>query len=193
MIRNRIYITLLLTACVTLGLVTACSSKPINPTTEQNGASAAQSTQTNLFTSTPIVPTPTPLPPTATPVPTPVTIGVINDIRPVSAHDFVHIDINVTFSETEAVTLTGVFTTTGGSGNDIEALLLTERDFINWSNDHEDVITPVYQSGRLTTSRFDAPVPVPGTYFLVFDNTFSLFASKVVEVFVSQTTATRNE
>jgi hypothetical protein len=76
----------------------------------------------------------------------------------------------------------GSYTATGGSGNDIEVLLMEEKDFINWKNGHE---CTVYYQAKLTTDRFKAKLPANRRYCVVFSNRFSAFTSKIVETEVN--------
>ncbi|MGD1025354.1 MAG: hypothetical protein ABR880_21420 [Candidatus Sulfotelmatobacter sp.] len=78
------------------------------------------------------------------------------------------------------VKVQGNFTATGGVGNDIECFLLNEEQFTNWKNRHA---TPTfYNSGKVTVADIQASLPDgPGTYYLVFNNNFSLLTAKAVE------------
>jgi len=76
------------------------------------------------------------------------------------------------------VRVIGWFISTGGSGNDIRALILDDIDFINWSNLHQ--VEGLYKTDQITTDKIDIPITVSGRYHLVFDNRFSKFASKDV-------------
>ncbi len=77
--------------------------------------------------------------------------------------------------------LEGSFTASGGSGNDIKVLIMTETDYTNWSNGH--AVNPAYYSGQLTTSTFDVSVGT-GKYYIVYDNTFSSVSNKSVRTTV---------
>lgn len=76
--------------------------------------------------------------------------------------------------------LQGNFTASGGSGNDIDAYVLSEADFVNWQNRH--VATTYYNSGKVTVGDINVNLPAAGTYYLVFDNRFSLLSQKSVRV-----------
>jgi len=70
----------------------------------------------------------------------------------------------------------GRFNASGGTGNDIEAVIATEDEFTNWINGHQARV--VYSTqGRKTADAFDVRL-APGTYYLAFNNRFSAFASK---------------
>src|SRR5579862_7775865 len=75
--------------------------------------------------------------------------------------------------------LSGHFSASGGSGNDIEVLLFTNQDDLtNWQNGH--AARCLYRSGRATVGTLDVPLVAAGTYVLVFDNRFSFFSSKPI-------------
>lgn len=73
----------------------------------------------------------------------------------------------------------GHFVATGGTGNDIQVLILGEDDFVNWQNGHR--VMAYYDSGQITQSTITASLPGPGTYYLVFNNAFSLLTPKAVQ------------
>jgi hypothetical protein len=73
----------------------------------------------------------------------------------------------------------GHFVATGGTGNDIQVLVLGEDDFVNWQNGHP--ARALYDSGKVTQSTITATLPGPGAYYLVFSNTFSLLTPKAVQ------------
>jgi len=77
------------------------------------------------------------------------------------------------------VTLQGNFTASGGSGNDVEAYVMSEEDFVNWQNGH--AAKTYYNSGKVTVGTINVHVPA-GRCYLVFNNKFSLLSSKSVRV-----------
>jgi len=76
--------------------------------------------------------------------------------------------------------LTISFTASGGSGNDIYVLVMDSTDFINWQNGHSAYT--IYNSGKVTAASTTVYLPGPGTYYIVFDNTFSWISTKTVSV-----------
>jgi hypothetical protein len=93
---------------------------------------------------------------------------------------------NVTFSITSAMAnskVIGSFTASGGSGNDIIALVIDDMSYTNWINGHQ--VSTLYNSGQLTTANVNVSITTPGTYHLVFSNTFSTFTSKQVSTSVN--------
>ena len=74
--------------------------------------------------------------------------------------------------------VSGRFNASGGTGNDIEAVITTEDEFTNWINGHQARVFYTTQ-GRKTTDTFDVHLG-PGAYYLAFNNRFSAFSSKEV-------------
>jgi hypothetical protein len=74
--------------------------------------------------------------------------------------------------------IVGKFTASGGSKNDITAVLASEDEFTNWNNGHS---ATVYYStdGKKTTDQLDVPL-APGTYIFAFSNRFSTSTDKYV-------------
>ncbi len=111
-----------------------------------------------------------------TPQPTPHSHLVANSTFNVPAATWSFYTIDVT-SEMLSPHLQGTFTASGGSGNDIVVIVMTETDYINWSNGH--AVYPEYSSGQVTTGSFDVYLST-GSYYLVYDNSFSAVADKNV-------------
>jgi hypothetical protein len=77
------------------------------------------------------------------------------------------------------VQISGRFVATGGLGNDIDAYVMAEDDFVNFKNGHN--AQSFYASGKVTRGSISARLPNgAGTYYLVFDNRFSLLTPKAV-------------
>lgn len=82
------------------------------------------------------------------------------------------------------VSVTGHFTASGGTGNDIEAYILTADGFVNFQNGHQ--ATNCYDSGRVTQGTVNVNLPSGAAqYYLVFNNSFSLLSSKSVQASVT--------
>lgn len=75
----------------------------------------------------------------------------------------------------------GRFQATGGSGNDVEAFILGQDEFVNFQSGHR--VNTWFNSGRVTVANIEAQIP-PGTYYLVFSNKFSLVSPKAVNASV---------
>jgi len=79
------------------------------------------------------------------------------------------------------VNVNGHFTASGGIGNDIIVYVLDEDGFANFKNGHP--ARTYYNSQKVTQASIEAGLPnVPATYYLVFDNRFSLLTPKAVQV-----------
>jgi hypothetical protein len=71
----------------------------------------------------------------------------------------------------------GRFEATGGSDNDIEAVIADADDFENWKSGHPARLR--YQSAKITTGRIDISLK-RGRYYLAFDNRFSPLTGKTI-------------
>jgi hypothetical protein len=106
------------------------------------------------------------------------TVNIANGLITVNPNDYKSYQFSVP-SEATNVHVQGNFTASGDSGNDIEVLIVDSTDFINWQNRNQ--ASAYYDSGQLTTSSFDVPLPSgPRTYYLVYSNTFSITSQKNV-------------
>jgi len=86
--------------------------------------------------------------------------------------------IKVDTTRMSNVRVTGHFTASGGSGNDIAAILTTQDDFENWKNGHR--ASALYSTSKTTVGNINVTITTPGTYYLAFSNTFSAFTDKNV-------------
>jgi hypothetical protein len=78
----------------------------------------------------------------------------------------------------------GNFSTAGGTGNEIEAYILSKDDFERWWNgEHRPTI---YQSGKVIQGTIKATLPA-GAYYLVLSNQVSQASPKVVRIDVTLT------
>ncbi len=82
------------------------------------------------------------------------------------------------FQVRDTALLTGKFRAQGGPQNDIEAYVLDQDGFLNWTNNHS--APAYYNSGRLTVGNIDTVLGA-GTYYLVFNNRYSQDDRKTVE------------
>ena len=106
------------------------------------------------------------------------TVNIVNGLITVNAGYYEYYQVYVPSGATN-VQIQGSFTASGGSGNDIVVLIMDSTNFINWQNGHQ--ASAYYNSGELTTSSFDVPLPSgSGSYYLVYSNTFSVLSQKNV-------------
>jgi hypothetical protein len=82
-----------------------------------------------------------------------------------------------TFTLAGSGRVVGKFEATGGSGNDIEAVITDADNFENWKNGHQARVN--YQSGKITVGNINT-VLGPGTYYLAFNNGFSALSAKTI-------------
>jgi hypothetical protein len=103
--------------------------------------------------------------------------NIVNGMATVNSNSYQTYTFTVP-SGASNIAISGSFTASGGSGNDIKVLVLEQSDFTNWANGH--TASCYYQSGQTTTGTISASLPTSGTYVLVYDNMFSLFSQKNV-------------
>ncbi len=123
-----------------------------------------------------------PAPTTSQHTPTPVSIprnsNLVNGIITVQPGGNYNVRFTVNTSTMQSVRVIGTFQASGGSGNDIKALIMDDMAFTNWSNGHQ--VSVLYNSGQITVANINTPITSPGSYYLVFSNDFSTFSSKNV-------------
>jgi hypothetical protein len=78
------------------------------------------------------------------------------------------------------VAVNGHFSATGGSGNDIECYIVDDDGLTNLKNGHQ--ARAYFNSGKVTEAKIGAVLAMPGTYYLVLDNRFSLLTPKAVQI-----------
>ena len=81
------------------------------------------------------------------------------------------------------VSLQGSFTAFGGTNNEIMVIVMNSGNFTIWSSGHSGYQF-YYESGRQTIGTFNVSLPAGGTYYLVYNNEFSVLASKSVQTTV---------
>lgn len=75
--------------------------------------------------------------------------------------------------------LKGNFKGQGGSRNDVQVMVLSENDFINYRNGNS--YRTYYDSGRATVGEINI-ILGPGRYYVVISNSWSIFSNKVAQV-----------
>jgi len=107
------------------------------------------------------------------------TITIDKPDTAVNANSYYYFKLEVPSGAT-GVHFQGNFEASGGRGNDVEVFVLPEDDFVNWQNHHQ--ANTFYNSGKATVGNFSVNLPSEArTYYLVFDNRFSLLSKKEVE------------
>lgn len=110
--------------------------------------------------------------------PAPDTRNLINGVITIGAGQYYDIKFEVDTGTMHNAGVTGTFKASGGSGNDIEVLILNDSVFAKWITGHHE--PTLYYSGKLTSSNISIAISNSGTYHLIFDNSFSLISSKEV-------------
>ena len=64
------------------------------------------------------------------------------------------------------------------TGGLIYCYIMNSGNFTNWENNQQAYF--IFNSGQVTTAKAIISLPGPGTYYVVFDNTFSVFSYKIV-------------
>ena len=66
----------------------------------------------------------------------------------------------------------------GRSGNDIQSVLAEESEWENWINGHNARL--LYSTQKTTNGKLDVPIAEEGTYYLGFNNAFSIMSDEYV-------------
>lgn len=74
--------------------------------------------------------------------------------------------------------ISGSFSVSGGSGNDINVYIMSSQDYSSWKNGNQ--VYPNYNSGRVSSGNINLQLSPGQAYYIIFDNTFSLISSKTV-------------
>jgi hypothetical protein len=159
---SRIPWILGVSAVLIIGAIVLTNSRT-QPRTGDDGGTAAQAASN-----------PPPVPKTRyVPVSQKIATGQIV----VRANGYVQYRITITPEMVEPM-ITGSFNASGGSGNDIQAVIADEENYTNWINGHQAQAFWTTQ-GRQTTGNIEARLK-PGMYYLAFSNKFSAFTAKQV-------------
>lgn len=86
--------------------------------------------------------------------------------------------INIDTTKILRPVIVGSFRASGGSRNDISAILAVECEFENWINGHKARV--LFATDKVTTGQIQVPITQSGTYILAFNNRFSLSTPKTV-------------
>jgi hypothetical protein len=108
--------------------------------------------------------------------------NLVNGLLTINAGSYEYYSFTIPSGASD-IQVSGSFTASGGSGNDIRIYILDSTSFTNWKNGHS--VSTYYNSGQMTTGTISATLPSSGTYYLVYDNTFSLFSQKNVNTWAT--------
>jgi hypothetical protein len=71
----------------------------------------------------------------------------------------------------------GQFEVEGRFANDVDCMLMDSESFFKWRKGEET--KQLYKSGRVRSAKLDVKVPA-GEYYLIFDNSFTLFTNRTI-------------
>ncbi|HEY3939273.1 MAG TPA: zinc-ribbon domain-containing protein [Bryobacteraceae bacterium] len=96
----------------------------------------------------------------------------------VNAHSMYWVNFTVD-PRMKDVHVSGHFQAYGGRENDIQTVICSAEDFINFKNGHQAQV--FFNSGKTTMGDINAQIPATsGTYVLAFNNSFSPLSGKTV-------------
>lgn len=111
------------------------------------------------------------------------TEGITEKTIAVNSHSFSSYKFSVPAGAVN-VLVNGQFSTKDGDGNEVQVYVLSDEAFVTWRNGF--AISPYYDSGKVLQGNIRADLPIgEGTYYLVFNNNFSVKAAKTVQAEVS--------
>jgi hypothetical protein len=84
-----------------------------------------------------------------------------------------------TLADTRGCVLSGHVLGLAGGNKDVDVILFDADGFTNWKN-HNTART-LFNPGKATATTISARLPGPGSYVLVFSNTFSAVTRKTVQ------------
>jgi hypothetical protein len=107
------------------------------------------------------------------------TEGVVNSSVTVGAGNFTSYKFVVPDSAAQAY-VDGDFSVNGGFGNTVQVFVADRDSFLKFKGG--ETSDTFYNSGMMSQNSIRAPLPGPGTYYLVCSNRSSLSAAKTVEL-----------
>jgi len=107
----------------------------------------------------------------------PATENIASGQVTVPARGYVQYRFQIT-PEMRNASVSGHFSASGGTGNDVDAVIATESEYTNWINGH--AARAFYSThGKETNDSFNVRL-APGVYYFAISNKFSEFSSKYV-------------
>jgi hypothetical protein len=111
------------------------------------------------------------------------TEAITEKIFSVNSHSFASFKFSVPAGAVN-VFVGGRFSTADAAGNEVQVYVLSDDAFVTWRNGY--AISPFYDSGKVLQGNIHADLPVgEGTYYLVFNNNFSVKTAKAVQAEVN--------
>jgi type II secretory pathway pseudopilin PulG len=119
----------------------------------------------------------------------PHTANIVNGLITVQPRNYTHYSITVPGGAT-GIAIGGSFSVSGGTGNNIEVLVLDQSNYNNWQNAYQLSVIynnwksdyrlrTYYDSGQVTTGTIAASLSISGVYYLVYSNVPSTVTKNV--------------
>ncbi len=102
------------------------------------------------------------------------------DTFAIGAGEYIHKQLTFDADKLRKVRVYGNFKAyrQGGKFDDVVLHIFNETNFINWSNNRKS--TELLDTDRISAYDLDYSFADPGVYYIVFDNSYSIFTPKVV-------------
>ncbi len=110
------------------------------------------------------------------PIGLPLMQKVVGDVIAVNATSYRVYPFSIS-STAAGSSVQGDFAVSGGNGDGIRVYIMNATEFVSWQNGQ--AFSAYYSSGEATTGSIRADPPIGGTYYLVYDNTFSAGSKNV--------------
>jgi hypothetical protein len=110
------------------------------------------------------------------PVATPVVWDIADGNLTINAGSYECYNFTVPSGASD-IKVDGTFAVSGGSGNVIKVYVMSDANFADWQNGRN--VSMYYNSGEANSGVISATPPSAGTYYLVYDNTFSTISKNV--------------
>jgi zinc-ribbon domain len=112
------------------------------------------------------------------------TLNIVNGSLTVEERGFLYYQFTVPTGTTNAQ-VEGSFTVKAVAGSGIQVYVMDNLNLSTWANSPSNAhVSAYYKSGQVTSGSINIRLS-PGTYYLIFDNTFSIFYPKDVQANVS--------
>ncbi|HZY46776.1 MAG TPA: hypothetical protein VFE96_03160 [Candidatus Bathyarchaeia archaeon] len=108
----------------------------------------------------------------------PHTGNIVNGLITVRPGTYNYYQFTVPVGATSTA-LGGSFSVSGGTGNNIEVLVMDQSNYNNWKSGYQ--ASKFYDSGQVTSGTLTASLPTGGVYYLVYSNIFSSSTTKSVQ------------
>jgi hypothetical protein len=109
--------------------------------------------------------------PMLTSTPVARTETIVDDSITISARSYSYYNFTIPLNSVANCEVSGSFSISNISAIGIRVYIMNSTNFLAWKNG--DSWSTYYNSGQVTAGKITADLPRTGTYYLVYDNTFS--------------------